>query len=311
MNTEWMAIINPSSGGGISEQKWTEIQHQLSEQGFQIQYYFTEKHFSTIEKVKNIIESGFDHLLVLGGDGTVNEVVNGIMLQKRYPSKAIHLGIIPIGTGNDWIRTIGIPNDIAAAIQIIKAGKVIHHDVGWATFQTHSQEEKRFFINTAGTGLDSIVVEKTNQQKLRSQSSAIAYMMNLLKAFLRYRPMDVQIEADNGIKISGKMIDFAVGIGRYNGGGMLPFPQANPCDGLFDVIFIRNMSKLKMLFCFSKLFKGTLSKVREVHCFQTKKIAFHSSESVFLETDGETLGYDPFTFGICSQVLTIFSPASF
>lgn len=311
MSNEWMIIINPCSGGGMGEEKWSAIQQQLRDNGFNIQFCFTDKAKSTIQKTKNIIESGFDHIIVLGGDGTVNEVVNGIMLQTRIPSDQVFLGIIPIGTGNDWIRTIGIPNDITSAINIIKAGKVIRLDVGWATYQTNSQQEKRFFVNTAGTGLDSIVVEKTNQQKLRTKSSAIAYMMNLIKAFVRYKPVKVSIEADNGVKISGKMADFAIGIGRYNGGGMLPFPNANPCDGLFDVIFINNMSKFKMVLCFSKLFNGTICNVKEVLSFRTKNLTLSSAESIFLETDGETLGYDPFTFGICPSSLSLFSPAQF
>lgn len=311
MNKEWIAIINPRSGGGMSDEKWDAIQQRLLKEGFDIQFCFTEKDKSNILKTKNLIESGFKHLIVLGGDGTVNEVVNGIMLQTRIPSHEVHLGIIPIGTGNDWIRTIGIPNDITEAINIIKAGSVIHHDVGWATYQINGSEEKRYFINTAGTGLDSIVVEKTNQQKLRTKSSAIAYLMNLAKAFIRYQPVKVEIKGDNGLSFSGKMVDFAIGIGRYNGGGMLPFPEANPCDGLFDAIFIKNMSKLKMIFSFSKLFNGTMGSVKEASVFRSKNITLTSSASIFLETDGETLGYDPFSFGICPQALTLFSPAKF
>lgn len=311
MKKEWIVIVNPTAGHGIAQEMWKEIEQELRKNSFNIQFCFTEKGGKTIAITKNLIEKGFDNIIVIGGDGTMNEVANGIMLQQRVPSQEINLGIIPIGTGNDWIRTMEIPNNISKAIEIIKKGDIVYQDVGWATYHTNSQEEKRFFINTAGTGLDSIVVEKTNQQKNRAKSSAVAYMTNLLKAFYKYKPIHVDIEIDNGIKLSGDMLNFAIGIGRYNGGGMLPFPNANPTNGLFEGMFTSNMSKLKMIYSFKKLFKGNLDTVKEVQYFKAKHITVKSSESIFLETDGETLGYDPFSFGICPKALAVFSCAKF
>lgn len=308
---EWLAIMNPFSGGGISEEKWKNVVQSLRNNGFDVQFFFTTDEKLIIEKTKKFIEDGSENIIVLGGDGTINEVINGIMLQKRIPPSQIHLGVIPIGTANDWIKTLQIPNDLTAAINIIKAGKTIMHDVGWATYFVDSKEEKRFFINAAGTGLDSVVVEKTNQQKNRVKSSAIAYFMNLLKAFIQYIGPIVEVETDQGLKLTGKMVDFAVGNGRYIGGGMLPFPKANPTDGLLEGLFIKNITKLKMIFCFSKLYKGNLDTVKEVVYFKAKEIKLVSKEPIFLETDGETLGFAPFTFGIVPQAVTVYSPANF
>lgn len=311
MKKEWMVIVNPKAGQGLATEFWEKIGQQLKQNLFDFQFYFTEKNGKTIEQTKKMIENGIENLIVIGGDGTLHEVANGIMLQNRIPSTAVHLGIIPIGTGNDWIKTMNIPNNISEAINIIKNGNRIFQDVGCATYHIDSQVQKRYFINTAGTGLDSIVVEKTNQQKNRSKSSTIAYFSNLLKAFYHYKPVQISIETDDGAKISGKMLSFAVGIGRYNGGGMLPFPNANPTDGLFDGVFINNMSKLKMVFSFQKLYQGTLNTVKETHCFKAKHISINAESPIFLEADGETLGYAPFTFDIIPKALGVFSNATF
>ncbi len=293
-----MVFVNPVSGNGVAKEKWREICKLLEVNNFDFEYYFTEPCGKTITHVRTVIENGYQNLIVIGGDGTLNEVLNGIMTQARFSPTQIKVGIIPVGTGNDWIRTAGIPNSIEKAVQLILRNKTVNQDVGWALHHIDGKTKKRYFINTAGTGLDSIVVDQTNKQKSTFQKSTIAYSLNLLKAFTQYKPVYVTLEDNNGIKLSGKMLNFSVGIGRYNGGGMLPFPDANPTDGLYNVLFISNMSKLKILLSIHKLFKGTLASVKEVQYLHAEKIILHSKSPIFLETDGEVIGYSPFEFGI-------------
>ena len=245
-----------------------------------------------------------------GGDGTLNEVANGIMLQKRYATYQIKVGIIPIGTGNDWIKTANIPNNTYDAIDIICNGNTSLQDVGRATYHINGDSHIRYFVNTAGSGLDSIVIDKVCQKKTankKNRTNKLVYMLTLLAEFTKYKPIEVTLETDNGITLRGNMLNFALGIGKYNGGGMLPFPNADTKNNLFEVLFISNMPKIKMLFALPKLFNGTLDKVTEVKYIRSQKIKLSSASPIFAETDGEVIGYTPILFDIEPMAFCYFS----
>ena len=298
-NHIWTVILNPVSGNGLAKANLPKIEAMLQSKAFKYNIYYTEAAGLSIVKIKEIIESGCNHLIVLGGDGTLNEVANAIMLQTLYEPHQIKVGVIPIGTGNDWVKTAQIPNNIYEAINIIAAGNCKLQDVGCATYHDNGTIHKRFFINTAGSGLDSVVIEKANKKKghnNKRKSNKLLYILTLLSAFWKYKPIDANIETDSGEKLSGKVLNFSIGIGRYNGGGMLPFPIAEPNDGYFEALFISNMPKIKMIFSFPKLFKGNLSTVKEVQYLHCKSLTLSASTPIFAETDGEVIGYTPITF---------------
>lgn len=298
-NHIWTVILNPVSGNGIAKTIQPKIEAVLQSKAFKYNIYYTEACGVSISKIKDIIEAGCNHLIVLGGDGTLNEVANAVMLQTRFEPCHVKVGVIPIGTGNDWVKTAQIPNNIYEAINIIEAGNCKCQDIGCATYHYNGTTQKRYFINTAGSGLDSIVIEKANKKKghnHKRKNNKLLYILTLLSAFWKYKPIDVTIETDKNEMLSGKVLDFAIGIGRYNGGGMLPFPTADPADGYFEVLFISNMPKIKMIFAFPKLFKGNLSTVKEVRYLHCKRLTLTSCTPIFAETDGEVIGYTPITF---------------
>jgi YegS/Rv2252/BmrU family lipid kinase len=246
----------------------------------------------------------------MGGDGTLNEVANGIMLQKRYASHEVKVGVVPIGTGDDWIKTADIPTNTNDAINIICAGKTSLQDIGRATYQINNSKHVRYFVNTAGSGLDSIVINKVSQKKSAGKkklTNKLVYILTLLAEFTKYKPIEVTLETDNDTTLKGNMLNFAIGIGKYNGGGMLPFPNANPGNNLFEVLFISNMPKIRMLFALPKLFSGTLDKVKEVKYIRSKKIKLSSTTPIFAETDGEVISYTPILFDIEPLAFCYFS----
>ena len=306
----WTVVINPASGNGLAMKQWKAAEIILQSKGFHYNVCHTQLECKTIEMVKGIIENGCNHLIVMGGDGTLNEVANGIMLQKRYASHEVKVGVVPIGTGNDWIKTADIPTNTNDAINIIRNGKTSLQDVGRATYQINNSKHVRYFVNTAGSGLDSIVINKVSQKKTRSKNKGtnkLVYILTLLAEFTKYKPIKVTLETDNGTTLKGNMLNFAIGIGKYNGGGMLPFPNANPGNNLFEVLFISNMPKIRMLFALPKLFSGTLDKVKEVKYIRSKKIKLSSTTPIFAETDGEVIGYTPILFDIEPLAFCYFS----
>lgn len=306
----WTVVINPASGNGLAMKQWKTAEIILQSKGFNYNVCHTQPEGKTIEMVKGIIENGCNHLIVMGGDGTLNEVANGIMLQKRYASHEVKVGVVPIGTGNDWIKTADIPTNTNDAINIIRNGKTSLQDIGRATYQINNSKHVRYFVNTAGSGLDSIVINKVSQKKTRSKNKGtnkLVYILTLLAEFTKYKPIEVTLETDNGTTLKGNMLNFAIGIGKYNGGGMLPFPNANPGNNLFEVLFISNMPKIRMLFALPKLFSGTLDKVKEVKYVRSKKIKLSSTTPIFAETDGEIIGYTPILFDIEPLAFCYFS----
>jgi len=306
----WTVVINPASGNGLAMKQWKAAEIILQSKGFNYNVCHTQPEGKTIEMVKGIIENGCNHLIVMGGDGTLNEVANGIMLQKRYASHEVKVGVVPIGTGNDWIKTADIPTNTNDAINIIRNGKTSLQDIGRATYQINNSKHVRYFVNTAGSGLDSIVINKVSQKKTRSKNKGtnkLVYILTLLAEFTKYKPIEVTLETDNGTTLKGNMLNFAIGIGKYNGGGMLPFPNANPGNNLFEVLFISNMPKIRMLFALPKLFSGTLDKVKEVKYIRSKKIKLSSTTPIFAETDGEVIGYTPILFDIEPLAFCYFS----
>lgn len=298
----WSVIVNPAAGARSAGKKWDAIRETLEKEGVLFDFYFTESCAHAIGLVRQRIENGDRDFIVVGGDGTLNEAVNGIMSQNAVPSSEITLAIIPVGSGNDWIRTWKIPLETSAAIDLIKTGRFTYHDIGKTTYRNvDGYLENRWFINGSGTGLDSLTV-KTANEKEKHGSRAISYFLSLLKELFRYRAVETEAIVD-GEKISGPMLDLAVGICRYIGGGMYFFPEADPTDGLFDVTFIDKMNFFNILRAIPKLFNGKIYQLPAVHALKGKKVEITAKEPLLLETDGEVLGFSPFSFEMIPKAI--------
>jgi len=176
----WFVIINPASGNGSIKKKWTKIKQLLNAYGFDFEYAFTMHQKHSVEIVQQAIGNGFINIISVGGDGTLHNIVNGIMLQSKMPSTNITVGVIPIGTGNDWIKTHRIPKDIESAIQIIKNGNTKLQDIGKIEF-LNQKKEPIYFINLAGVGFDGYVVSRVEKYK---HFDSLAYLFGALFGFL-------------------------------------------------------------------------------------------------------------------------------
>ena len=154
----WMIIINPSAGGGRTALLWPRISNFFIKAGLQFECVFTTHKFHAVSLTVEAIHDGARNITVIGGDGTIHEVMNGIFFQKDVPTREITLGLIPIGTGNDLIHTYDIPADYMEAAKTLLKGRSVITDVGKVTFQDYGVERTRFFANVAGFGLDAAVI---------------------------------------------------------------------------------------------------------------------------------------------------------
>jgi len=302
---EWLVIVNPNAGNGKGKKDWVKISNLLKSKALPFAVKFTEKKGHAIHFTIEGIASGYRKIITVGGDGTLNEVVNGVFLSKVCSSTDISMALIPVGTGNDWGRMFGIPLDYEKAIDIIRENKLMLHDIGLVSFYEGSEKKERYFINIAGLGFESVVVKRTNYQKDKGHGGKLIYFYNLLMSLISYKNTKAEIIID-GEKIWADVFSLNVGNGRYCGGGMRQTPRALPNDGLLDVTIINGMGKFEIIRNLKILYDGTILQHPKIDGYKCKNIKV-SSESVMLaEADGESLGQTPAEFSIIPESINIF-----
>ncbi len=305
MNKEsWVAVINPSAGGGRCIRDWPTIESYLNKYGVRFEPVFTTRnlHAAVISR-KKVLE-GHKKIMVIGGDGTLNEVVNGILCQQQVNSTDITLGMIPVGTGNDWARMFDIPFDYERAIQTLLRGKTFIQDAGRVLFTRKDRVINRYFLNIAGIGFDAMVTERSNRLKKKGRSNKLLYFWNIFTGLYGFRHFNATLNVD-GHEKEIDIFSMNIGICQYSGGGMKQVPDAIPDDGIFDLTVIKKIGKFEVLRSIPKLYDGQIKNHRKVESYNGRKISIKSKGPVFLETDGENLGHSPFEFEILPRSLKV------
>jgi len=302
--TKWQVIFNPHAGCGKARRDKRHIITLLNNSGLQFIMHQSDYAGHALELAKQLAASNYTHFIVAGGDGTLNEVVNGIFQGKSHTISKIVVGMIPVGTGNDWIRTFGIPDDYQKAIEIIKEGKTVIQDVGLITRRELAGIEKRYFTNIAGFGFDAMVASYANALKNRGISGIRVYIQSFLKSYLKYKEADTLIIIDDQ-RIKVNLFSISVGIGKYNGGGMMQVPDANPVEGLFHITLIRKMSLLGIIQNFRKLYSGSFLSDRRVSSHKGKHVSIKAQTSLLGEADGENLGKGHFNLQLIPHQLKV------
>ncbi|MEX0986131.1 MAG: diacylglycerol kinase family protein [Bacteroidales bacterium] len=300
----WLVIVNPAAGGGKAGRDWPGIELLLNSHGLVHDSVTTNRRLHAMVLTREKIEAGYSKIIVVGGDGTMNEVINGVFAQKRLPTTEVMLGLISVGTGNDWGKMFNIPADYEAAIETIKNQKTFVQDAGVVTYTRSNKTWQRYFINIAGMGFGARVVARSNIMKDRGKSGPGLYFATLFTSLIRYRSIRAQIEID-GNAFRRKVFSMNVGIGRYNGGGMIQIPDAIADDGLYSITLIKKMGKLRVIANIKKLYNGKITQHRRVESYTGKVINVDSPSLLQLETDGETLGHSPIAFQIIPRSVKV------
>jgi len=304
-NTEWLVIVNPNAGRRRCEKDWPEISRIITAANIRFKSIFTQHRIHAIRMARKFVEMGYKHIIVVGGDGTMNEVVNGIFTQAKKPSNSVTVGMIPVGTGNDWGRMFGIPSDYQGAVDVIKKEMTFLQDVAWVKFIQHGLEKNRYFANMAGMGYDALVAEKTNKQKDAGKAGPMSYFINIFSSLLSFRETQIEVQIDGKDVLKAPVFSMNVGICKYNGGGMMQLPFAVPDDGNLDITVITKLNRFNVVKNVRKLYDGSFTKLPQVKTFSGKSISINSKPEVYMEADGESLGHSPFRFGILPKSLRI------
>ena len=294
---EWFVIVNPNAGRRKGEKDWLEIAALLNDAGIEFTNIFTEHPNHAVKLARKYVESGFKKIIVAGGDGTLNEVVNGVFTQTKYPTRDIILAMIPVGTGNDWGRSFNIPTNYKMAIELIARQKILVQDVGKVQYISKDLPKKRHIINMAGLGFDAMVAKRTNKVKREGKSGPFSYLISLFSSLINYNHKKVKIKMDDA-NLNADVFTMSVAICRFNGGGMMQAPNAIPDDGLFDVTVITRLSRLLVIRSVKKLYDGSFVKMPQVKSFRSQKVEIESNPPMYLETDGESMGHTPMSFEV-------------
>jgi YegS/Rv2252/BmrU family lipid kinase len=294
-------IVNPSAGAGKTARKWPHIRDLLHSIGLSFEHDLTEAPGHARELARYAAEGGYGLVVSVGGDGTLNEVVNG--LNDAGALADIRLGIIDTGTGGDYIRTVGIPLTYQEACHRLLNPQRFSADVGVVEYSCDGRMAKRLFVNFAGLGFDAEIVKATTQ-RLKALKGTASYLAGLLSALLFYRNKSVTMAVD-GEAVESKICTVLVSNGKYGGGGMLAAPDADLSDGLLDVLTIGDFSKPDLLWSLPRIYRGTHLSHPKVTMKRGRVVEIFSEDALSLQADGELLGGLPARFSLLPGSLNI------
>ena len=248
------------------------------------------------------VERGFEIIVAAGGDGTLNEVVNGVA-SVRGGCEKVKIGVLPLGTINVFARELGIPRTLDDAWSAIRAGKARTIDLGRVDYD-NTPGKPRYFVQLGGAGLDALAVEEVNW-KLKRKIGPVAYAFAGLYA-LRHEPVEIRVTAD-GIETGGELV--LIGNGKRYGGEFKVFPEANVTDGLLHVRVFKKMRALNLLSNGTRLLASIPFNKSSVQYLKAKSFKLVAPSRVPLELDGEAAGALPVTISIEPKRLNVITPA--
>ncbi len=307
VSKEWYVVLNPVAGGGKAKRRWPEISRLLSENGITFEMGETKDKGHAITLTKDAITKGYRNIIAIGGDGTNNEAVNGIFKQNVIAPSQITYALIPIGTGNDWIRTYQIPKDYRKWIPILAQRKTKVQDVGHVTYFNDGKQEDRYFANVAGMAYDAFIALKSSAKK--GGVSKLVYLWLVVSHLFSYKNRKAAVIFEDK-ETEAEFYSINIGICKYSGGGMQLVPHSVPDDGLLALTYDTGLNKAEVITITPSLFTGNIAKHKKVLAHQVKNVRVEAREELptYVEVDGEFLGETPCEFSIIEKLLKVVVP---
>ncbi|MDD3400485.1 MAG: diacylglycerol kinase family lipid kinase [Eubacteriales bacterium] len=288
--TDYLLIHNPVAGNGASIVALNRAKELLDAANTSYEVWESQYPFHSIDLAKKAIEQGYPCIVAVGGDGTVREVAMSLI------ETDIPLGIIPCGTGNDYVRPLGIPTNVDKAVDILLKGERLRVDTGEINGQR--------YINVAGFGFDVDVLDSTERYKKKIKNGSLAYLRGLINALKHLKMRKTHIVLPDR-ELDFDALLFTAGNGTHFGGGMNITPKANPNDGLLDICIAHDVNKLTVLYMLPKLLKGKHLSSKHVTYFNATSLTAVCDPISRIEVDGEVMEGTPIDLRIVPQSLTV------
>lgn len=275
-------IVNPKAGRGRAARAVPVISRVLEQGKADFDIHVTSGPGDATDAARKAVDDGHDVIAAAGGDGTTNEVVNGIV------GRDVTLGVIPCGTGNDMAISLGLPKDIERACKVVLRGNARRRDLGRVL--------GRYFVNAVGIGFDATVARvASDRMRWLPVRGMPLYVLALLKTLAEYRACDMIVTVDEKV-IPVRPLLVAVGIGKTYAGGMKIVPDALPDDGLYDVCIVDAMGSMETLYNLPRVFTGAHVKMPKATMLRGRYVSIKPSAPVLLHMDGEVFEAGPMEF---------------
>jgi len=304
MSARTLVVVNPSSRSGTTRRRFAGVEAKLREALGPLEVEWTGAPRDAERIAREGVRSGIERIVVAGGDGTTSEVVTGLLAADlgRYAQ----IAILPLGTGGDLIRTLGVSREIDRAVAAIAGGSSRSIDAGRVTYRDREGAERTsYFVNVTSLGVSGLVTELVNRTSKAFGGSA-SFLVGTLRGLARYRTPEVKLELDGETIHAGPLVLATAANGRYFGGGMKVAPEAQLDDGLLDVVVVPGFSKARLVRELPRIYRGTHLFVEGVLSRRGRCLeASAEPGSVWLELDGEPLGTLPARVEILPGALSV------
>lgn len=312
MHRKIAAIANPQAASGRVGRLWPELSERLRARLGDVTLRVTDSSGHATGIARELIESGFDLIVAVGGDGTISEVANGFLCDDKPIRDDVQLGILPVGTGGDLRRSLGLPGDSDEAIEILATGRPHTIDVGKASVAgRNGSAVQRYFVNLASFGIGGEAAMRA-ANPFTVLGGKAGFLWATLRTLAGFRGRRLELELDG----SGEFLPFfisnvAIGNGRYHGGGMQPCPKALLDDGVLDVTVIEYPKPFEVVRDIRVLYSDDLYRLPKVHRLEARRLRARADQPTWVEVDGETLGRLPIEIEVLPRRLNVLlSPSS-
>ena len=323
MQTEknhWLVVVNVFAASRKAGSVWKKAAVMMEEAGVPYKAKFTGGAYNAIEITRKACEAGYRRFVAVGGDGTVHDVLNGIAGYVAESGSSVTfsdfvLGVIPLGSGNDWVKSTGVPRDLKKAVDVIAGGYTGEQDVVKVSVldpaDLTTSVAESYMVNVGGVGLDARVCEIVNRKKERGYRGKKLYVSALLYCIRHRVPVRARILCDGVEVFGGKYLSIAFGVGKYSGGGMRQTPLAELGDGLLDVTVIPDISLWTIAKEIPKLFNGrfhTVPVLTQAKCREVQVLPLNEADAEPVEVDGEVVGRAPVRMEVIPEHINVVMP---
>jgi diacylglycerol kinase (ATP) len=246
---------------------------------------------------RSALRAGFDYFVAAGGDGTLNELVNSVARSRQ--ARETRIGIAPVGTGNDFARTLGLPTALRDNIQILNDPVAVVRQIDLVRVKA---DRIRYFVNVAAGGFSGMISEKLTR-RIKQSWGPLAYLRGAAAALPKLHSYPAEIVLDDATRFSGKIYNVIVANGRYAGGGVPVAPEADPTDGLLDVILIPRLPGAELAVIATEILLGKHLSNRDIIHRRATQIAIRSRSRMFFSIDGEAFAAAPLSFQLLPGAL--------
>jgi YegS/Rv2252/BmrU family lipid kinase len=301
-------LVNPASDNGKTGKRWPELAHRAAEAGLVGEALLSERAGQLTELTVRAGEDGAEVVIAVGGDGTVNEVVNGLMRLHEVGRPVPELAVVPRGTGRDFVRTFAIPRRLDDALSLVRRGDSRAIDVGRVEFRAwDGSDGVSYFANVASAGMSGAVAKRANSTS-KAMGGKLSFLAATLAVFAHWKPGPMDVRVD-GERREGLMYDVLVANCVYLAGGMKMTPGAIPDDGLFDVLLLGEITRRDLALTLPKVYRGTHLPHPKAELLRGRSVTVDATTPLPVELDGEQPGTTPARFELVPRALRLRVPS--